>query len=79
MMQLEMHIPAPCPKYMPEATAAVLAMLQEKKHFGVTWDDWPRGFALRSRISDLRKKGYRITTINETLEGGAIRARYILL
>lgn len=78
-MQLELHIPTPCPKSMPDAEAEVLRKLQTNGMRGVTWDDFPRGFALRSRISDLRKHGYKITTINERLEGGCIRARYVLL
>lgn len=79
MIQLELHIPPPSPKSMPDATAAVLKLLRESGMKGITWDDFPRGFALRSRIADLRKQGYRITTLNERLEGGCIRARYVLL
>lgn len=79
MMQLELHIPIPCPKSMADATADVLKKLKTNGMKGITWDDFPRGFALRSRISDLRKQGYQITTISEHLEGGCIRARYVLL
>ena len=79
MIQFELHIPTPCPRNMPDATADVLRKLQSHGMKGVTWDDFPRGFALRSRISDLRKHGYQITTLNERLEGNCIRARYILL
>ena len=78
-MQLEMHIPEPKPLYMPEATERVLQMLIGAGSKGITWDNFPRGFALRSRIADLRKSGYKITTINERLESGSIRARYVLL
>lgn len=78
-MQLELHIPTPCPKDMGEACADVLALLQIKGRTGVTWDDFPRGFAIRSRISDLRKEGYKITTLVETLPGACTRARYVLL
>jgi len=79
MIQLELYIPPPCPKDMPCAMAMVLRKLQEKGMHGITWDDFARGFALRSRISDLRKQGYQITTLNEYLEGGCLRARYVLI
>lgn len=73
------EIPRPCPKDMPEACADVLRKLQENGMRGITWDDFARGFALRSRISDLRKQGYSITTKGERLSNGSVRARYILL
>lgn len=79
MMQLELFVPKPSPKDMPDAKADVLRALREKGMSGVTWDDFSRGFALRSRIADLRREGYQITTVNERLESGCIRARYILL
>jgi hypothetical protein len=79
MMQLELRIPAPAPKHMPEKAKAVLELLRKKGARGVTWDDVPKGFAIRSRIADLRKAGHLITTIDEKLEGGTIRARYVLL
>jgi hypothetical protein len=78
-MQLELHIPKPCPKEMPEACAEVLDALKLHGGRGITWDNFPRGFALRSRISDLRRDGYKITTINERLESGCTRGRYVLL
>lgn len=78
-MQLDLFIPRPCPKHMPEATQMVLQKLSAAGGRGITWDDFARGFALRSRISDLRKAGHRITTINERLEGGTIRARYVMV
>lgn len=64
---------------MPDDTAQVLRKLKDKRSAGITWDDFARGFALRSRISDLRKQGYMIHTDHEHLDGGCIRARYILL
>lgn len=76
---LSYHIPRPCPRSMPDATANVLQKLKNNGVLGVTWDNFPRGFALRSRISDLRKQGYMIHTDHEHLDGGCIRARYILL
>jgi len=56
----------------------VLAKLREKGSKGVTWDDFSRGFALRSRISDMRSK-MEIRTINESLNNGGYRARYFLI
>lgn len=73
------YVPKPCPLDMPEATAETLAMLRKKGGAGVTWDDFERGFALRSRISDLRKQGYKINTKGERLSNGSVRARYVLL
>lgn len=77
-MQLDIHVPKPSGKIMPEATLHVLNKLKEHPK-GITWDHFATGFALRSRISDLRKAGHKITTINERLESGCIRARYVLL
>lgn len=79
MQQLDLHIPQPKPLHMPDKTAEVLHKLEMAGMGGVTWDHFPRGFALRSRISDLRKQGYSITTINERLSGECTRARYVLL
>lgn len=74
------HIPAPCAKDLPEKTQQTLDKLVEKGRIGVTWDDFASGFALRSRIADLRNKhGYLITTKNERLPGGCVRARYVLI
>ena len=56
----------------------VLSKLREKGSQGVTWDDFPRGFALRSRISDMRPR-MEIRTLNEHLDSGCIRARYFLI
>jgi hypothetical protein len=77
-MQLDLYVPKPCGKAMPEATLHVLNKLKEHPK-GITWDNFQTGFALRSRIADLRKAGHSITTINEKLESGCIRARYVLL
>lgn len=81
-MQLDMSglwNPRPSPRPMPNKAAEVLRKLKERGATGVTWDDFPIGFALRSRIADLRKEGYDIATFKDQLEGGTIRARYVLL
>lgn len=61
------------------STLKVLTMLENNKATGVTWDLFPKGTAIRSRISDLRQSGYRIVTKMEELAGGTRRARYFYL
>lgn len=76
------NVPKASPMPLHTGAEAVLRKLKERGNKGVTWDNFPRGFALRSRISDLRKKGYQIHTENQKLPdlgGGCIRAKYILL
>jgi len=46
---------------------------------GVVWDDFPKGFAIRSRMSELRQMGLNIITKIEELPDGCRRARYFLL
>lgn len=57
----------------------VLEMLEKYKAHGITWDLFPKGKAIRSRIADLRKAGYKIITKMEQLPGGCRRARYFYL
>ena len=47
---------------MNQSTERVLKVLRSKGSKGVTFNDFPRGFAIRSRIADLRSTGYTITT-----------------
>lgn len=47
---------------------------------GITHWDFPRGFALRSRISDLRSKGSEIRTMMEkNTNNTGNHARYVLV
>ncbi len=63
---------------MTKGQLKVLSKLREKGSQGVSWDDLPRGFALRSRISELRLN-HNIRTINEPLDSKTTRARYFLV
>lgn len=56
----------------------VLSKLREKGSEGITFDNFARGFALRSRISELRLNN-DIKTVNEKLDSGCYRARYFLI
>lgn len=62
---------------MHQGQLKVLQKLREKGSKGITFDDFNRGFALRSRISELRHK-FNITTENEKLNTGSYRKRYFL-
>jgi len=58
----------------------VIDTLKSNKNKGVTHWDFPNGFALRSRIADLRKLGHKISTRLESNTGNSGRhARYFLI
>ena len=62
------------------AKQKVFDLLKQRAASGVTHWDFPQGFALRSRISDLRKGGQEILTRLETNHSSAGKhARYILM
>jgi len=56
----------------------VLTLLAVRGPDGVTIEDFPRGFRLAARVSDLRNAGNAITTTTLRLPGGAKVARYEL-
>ncbi len=62
---------------MTNGQAKVLRKLRQKGSRGVTFDDFPAGFALRSRISELRLNN-DIHTITEKTKT-SYRARYFLI
>ena len=65
---------------MKPAAIQVLKKLRSSKSKGVTHWDFPSGFALRSRISDLRGSGCEIKTNLEKNQANTGRhARYILI
>lgn len=58
----------------------VMDALRSKRNQGVTHWDFPNGFALRSRIADLRKMGHKIVTQLESNSGNSGKhARYFLI
>lgn len=62
------------------ANNKVLDLLKRRTSTGITHWDFPRGFALRSRISDLRKLGNEILTrLEKNNDGHGQHARYILI
>ncbi len=63
---------------MDHGILVVLEKLKERKHKGVEFDDFRKGFRLAARIFDLRMLGYIISTIREEC-GERTKARYVLL
>ena len=62
------------------AKQKVYDLLKQRAASGVTHWDFPQGFALRSRISDLRKGGQDILTRLESNNSNPGKhARYILI
>lgn len=58
----------------------VLDVLRSKRNQGITHWDFHNGFALRSRIADLRKLGHEIITQMESNDGNSGKhARYFLI
>ena len=57
----------------------VLNDLKRAKKKGITFDNYAQGFRLGARVYDLRQLGHKIVTMKETLSGGVVRARYVLL
>ena len=58
----------------------VLSKLKAKKNKGITHWDFPSGFALRSRIADLRSRGYEIlTNLEKNADNKGMHARYVLI
>lgn len=58
--------------------ADVIKKLKQKGTQGVTFDDFPRGFAIRSRMSEIRLN-HEIRTIMEDVGNGVKRARYFYI
>ena len=57
----------------------VLNALRKAKMKGITFDNFAKGCAMRSRISDLRKMGYEILAEFEEIADGVRRKRYWLI
>jgi len=58
----------------------VLSKLKRNKNKGITHWDFPSGFALRSRIADLRSRGYQIlTNLERNADNKGNHARYFLM
>jgi len=58
----------------------VLSELKRNKNKGITHWDFPSGFALRSRIADLRSRGYQIlTNLERNADNKGRHARYFLM
>jgi len=64
---------------MNPSVTRVLNDLKQAKRKGVSFDDYAQGFRLGARVYDLRQLGHKIVTMKETLSGGVVRARYVLL
>jgi hypothetical protein len=58
----------------------VLSKLKRNKNKGITHWDFPSGFALRSRIAELRSRGYQIlTNLEKNADNKGRHARYFLM
>lgn len=65
---------------MNNSAQKVMDTLRQKRTQGVTHWDFPNGFALRSRIADLRRLGHKIITNMESNTNNTGRhARYFLI
>ncbi len=65
---------------MNQATEKVISALNRRGAEGITHWDFPNGFALRSRIADLRRAGKKIITKMERNNGNrGNHARYFLI
>lgn len=65
---------------MNDSEQRVINAFNRHKSKGITHQLFPAGFALRSRIADLRAKGYRIVTKMEANSDNSGRhARYQLI
>ena len=65
---------------MKPAMLQVLTKLRSKKNKGITHWDFPSGFALRSRIADLRASGNDILTrLEKNQATNGRHARYYLI
>jgi len=64
---------------MKDSVLRVLEELRKAKNRGISWDSFPKGCAIRSRISDLRKMGYDIRDEWEHLSDRVKRKRYYLI
>lgn len=64
---------------MKPSVTKVLNLLRCKKRRGVIFDDVPRGTCITKRISELRRMGYKISSIPEMLSNGGRRARWVLI
>lgn len=69
------HVPTPKPLERKEHCERVLNKLRAAGEHGISVNDFPTNFALRSRISNLRAEGYLIHT---DMRRGKI-TRYMLL
>ena len=64
---------------MKPSAIRVLEALQRKKRKGVTFDDFPTGTDLRTRLCEIRDAGYLMVSEWEMLCNGGRRKRWWLI